>query len=812
MSTQSRVTAIDYEKLTAAEKQFVDLYGLEDLDRALKTRPPAAAPVQRPAQAEPSAFSIIGKEQRDIEGYKIVTGQARYTVDVYLPNMLYVKVLRSPLPHARVKSIDTSKAAQLPGVQAVFTYQDIPEKMTAGGRPILASEVALVGDGVAVVAAASETVAEDALRLIEVEYEALPFVLDPREAEKPSSPLARSDLQSNLAGNPYKVERGDAAAGFAEADVTVEHTTDTQDQEHVAMEPHAAVAQWEGDRLTMWVSSQYTHATANLLAASFGLPKSHVRVIADFTGGGWGDKAGVAYPYILLVSLLAKKTGRPVRYELSRTDVFLETSHHYPVIQSVKLGFKQDGSLTALQSRSLVNAGAYSPFAAFLAADTLSAARLQYNCPNVALEGVGVITNSAVAGARRCVGEPSGVFALETLMDEAAEKLGMDPVELRLMNINEEGDPESGLPWSSNGLREAIVKGAEAFRWKDRWKGWDAVGTSEGPIKRGVGFMAMACNKGSKGPPMTAVVQIPPDGSVLVVQGGAHIGGPQRTTFAMIAAEALGAALDQVYVTTPDTEFTSDTGVVAGSRATKSIGLAVQTAAEDARRQLLDFAAAKFTKDLGKQIKAEQLDVKDGLISIKDDATTKPITFREAVASGFVIVDAQPIPAAATVIGRGVVPPETRYAQQTYAAAFYEVEVNTQTGVVQVVDALQVHDVGRVINLLGLRNQVEGGAVQGIGFALTEEFKYDPATGIPVTANLDDYKMQMINHTPPITAMFIESDDAVGPFGAKGVGEPALALASPAISNAIYHAVGIRMKSLPMIPKKVLDALKSTGV
>lgn len=807
MATKSKVTSINHEQLTEAEKQFVNIYGLGALDQAMKADRPPARPANRPAREAAPSFSTIGKEQTDIEGYEIVTGKARYTVDVYLPNMVYVRVLRSPLPHAKVTSIDTSKAKELSGVVAVMTYEDIPEGLTAGGRPILASEVTVVGEPVVAVAAINESVAEDALNLIEVTYDPLPFVIDAREAEKSNAPLVRTDLENNLAGQPFNAERGDITAGFGEAELTLEHVIDTQDQEHVAMEPHVAIAEWEGNKLIAWISSQYTHSSANALAASFGLPKSHVRVICDFTGGGFGDKAGVAYPYTWLVALMSKKLRRPVRYELTRTDVFLETSHHYPVYQTLKVGLKKDGTLTAIQSRSIAQAGSYSPFAGFLAADTLNAARVLYNCSNISLEGVGVFTNTAMAGARRAVGEPTGLFSLETLMDEAAEKLNMDPVELRLLNINETGDPDSGLPWSSNGLREAIEKGAEAFRWKERWQGWDSVNQDEGPIKRGVGFMALASNKGSKGPPMTGVVEIPPDGSVLVIQGGAHIGGPQRTTFAMIAAETLGASIDQVHVTKPDTEFTSDTGVVAGSRATKSIGSAIKAAAEDARRQLLEFAAGKFTKDLEREISSDALVIENGLISIKDDASVDPITFKDAVSSGFVIVDGQPIAAAATIIGRGVVPPVTGYAQQTYGAAFYEVEVNIDTGVVQVTDALQVHDVGQIINPLTLSSQVEGGAVQGMGFALTEEYLYDKATGIPVSANLDDYKMYMINTVPPITTLFVESQDAVGPFGAKGIGEPALMAASPAIANAIYYAAGIRLKSLPMIPKKVMDAL-----
>lgn len=805
MPAKSHISKLEWDKLSPAEQ--AELYWMRELEQAQNSTTPSAAPPARPPTVPPAAFNVIGKEQKDLEGYKIVTGKAQYTADVYFPDMLYVRVKRSPFPHANVKSIDTSKAEKLPGVFAVMTYKDIPEKMLAGTKPILAKEAALVGDPVVAVAAINETVAENALTLIDVQYEQLPFVVDPREAAKAGAPKAISTLESNAATPAYKVTRGDIAKGFANADLTVEHSADTQDQQHVALEPHIAVARWDADRLTVWLSSQYTHSAANFLSSTLGLPTSKVRVIAEFTGGGFGDKGGAAYPYVPLVALLSRKTGRPVRYELTRTDVFLEASHHFQVFQTMKIGFKKDGTITALQANAMTRLGAYSRGTGN-ASDSLSAARVQYNVPNLQLDGNSSITNTGSSGPRRSVGEASGVFVLETLMDEAAEKLGMDPVELRLKNINETGDPESNRPWSSNGLRECIVKGAEAFRWKERWQGWNSVNKQPGPIKKGVGFMALASNKGSKSPPMTAVVEIPVDGSVRVVQGGAHIGGPQRTTFAMIVAEALGASLDQISVSSPDTMFTSDTGVIAGSRGTKSVGLALKAAAEDARAQLLEFAAAKFSTDLKKTIKASDLTIANGQISIVGDSTAKPMSFRDAIAAGFVIIDEQRIPAAATIIGRGVIPPEGKYAQQTYAAAFYEVEVDTQTGVVRVTEALQAHDVGKVINLLSLRNQTEGGVIQGIGFALTEDFIYDTATGIPVASNLDDYKMQMITTTPKITSLFIETNDAIGPFGAKGIGEPAFMAAAAAISNAIYHATGVRLKSLPMNAKKVMEALK----
>ncbi len=807
-AAKSYVTPLDYEKMTPEEREWAVLTGRADLDRAMKegtprsTTPPASPP------AQPSAdYAVVGKPQKDLEGYRIVTGKSTYTVDVYLPDMLYVRVLRSPLPHAKITSIDTSKAAALPGVYGIITYKDIPAQVLAGLKPVMASEPALVGDPIAAVAAVDETVAEDALNLINVQYQQLPFIVDPIAGAKSGAPLALSNLQSNVSGPDFKVVRGDVNQGFASADVTVEHTVNTQDQQHVALEPHIAVARWDNDVLTMWTSSQYTHAIARIVAATLGMPYSKVRVIAAFTGGGFGDKTAV-YPYHLVAALLAKKTMRPVRYELTRLDVFYEGSHHFQVVQDIKLGFKKDGTLVALQADSTARLGAYSRGSG-LAGDTLSGARLEYNIPNILLNGRGVITNTSSAGARRSVGEASGMFALETLMDVAAEKLGMDPVDLRLKNINETGDPESKLPWTSNGLRDCITNGASAFNWKSRWQGWANVNKGAGPLKTGVGFMALASNKGSKSPPMTAVVEINVDGSVRVVQGAAHIGGPQRTTFAIIAAETLGANLDQLSVSEPDTAFTTDTGIVAGSRATKSVGSAVKAAAEDARAQLLGYAAAKFSKDLSRTVNPQDLAVTNGQISLQTDSSVKPITFADAVNSGFIIVDGQQVPAAATIIGRAVVPPVTQYAQQTYAAAFYEVQVNVQTGVVRVTDAMQIHDVGKVINPLQLTNQVHGGSVQGTGFALTEDYIYDTATGIPVSSNLDDYKMLMINDVPKITALFVESNDAVGPFGAKGIGEPAFMAAAAAISNAIYYAAGIRLTSLPMNPKRVLEALKA---
>ena len=794
--SRERTGVAQVERVMRGEEVAADV----TRDRA-KLRALGATPVRGPdASLRLAEGSVVGKPTVDVRARDKVTGRARYSADVYLPGMLFTKVLRSPLPHARVTRIDTSKAESYPGVHGVITYKDVP----AGPRPALTGEPAFAGDPIAAVAAESDAIAEEAVALIAVDYERLPFVLDPREALKSNAPLVRSTLKTNAARDPqFTYERGNVSQGFAQADVTVEVEVETAYEQHVAMEPHNAVAVWDRDLLTLITSTQWAHGTAVAVATELKMPHSSVRVYTQDTGGGWGDKTG-RHGYHIVTALLAKKTGRPVRWELSRKDIFLESGHNYPLIAKARLGLKKDGTITALEGTSYIPGGAYGAPAN---SDDWETATRTYKIPNVKVAGFSAYTNTVVTSPLRSVGEASGCFMAENLMNRAAEALNMDPLEFRLRNIETSVDQVTNLPYSSNALRESLERGAELFRWKDRWKGWKTGARDLSKPQRGVGMMCFTCNKGANGPPMTAIVQIQGDGSVLVNTGAADIGGGQRTVWMMIAAEAIGVPLDQVKIAAMDTQAGPDALGIFGSRGTKSVGTGVLYAARDARNKLLQGVAFRW-----KLPNIDDIDVKDGLVFRKSDPNNKEfqLSVAQAAASGVVIIDDQPRPAAGTIVGEARVPAFSGYSQKTFGAGFYEVEVDPGTGFVRVIEAVQVHDVGRAINPTGLINQIHGGIMHGVNKALTEELEYDPPTGVVVNANLDEYKLHMIDALPQkVQVDYVEPYDAIGPFGAKGIGEPALLAASASIHAAIYDAVGAAINRQPMTPVRVLSALKA---
>lgn len=803
------------EQMLEREQRSRERTGVAQIERVMRgeevaanvTRDRAAlraaglAPVRGPgASLRVPEGSVVGKPTVDVRARDKVTGRAKYSADTYLPGMLYTKVLRSPYPHARVTRIDTSKAESYPGVHAVITYKDVP----AVARPALSGEPAYAGEPVAAVAAESEAIAEEAVALIHVEYERLPFVLDPREALKPNAPLVRSTLRSNNARDPqFSYQRGDVAQGFAQADVTVEVEVETAYEQHVAMEPHNVVAWWDRDFLTLNTSTQWAHGTATAVANELKIPQSSVRVYANDTGGGWGDKTG-RHPYHIIAALLAKKTGRPVRWELNRKDIFLDAGHNYPLFAKARLGVKRDGTITALEGTSYIPGGAYGAPAN---SDDWESALRTYKIPNVKVNGFSVYTNTVITSPLRSVGEPSGTFLTEALIDRAAEALDMDPLEFRLRNIETQVDQVTNLPYSSNALREALERGAELFNWKGRWKGWKKGPRDLSRPQRGIGMMCFTCNKGANSPPMTAIVQIQGDGSVIVNTGAADIGGGQRTVWMMIAAEAIGVPLDQVKIAAMDTQAGPDALGIFGSRGTKSVGTGVLYAARDARTKLLRGVAFRWGLP-----NIDDLDIKDGIVYRKSDPNNKEfqLTVAQAAAAGVVIVDDQPRPAAGTIVGEARVPAFSGYSQKTFGAGFYEVEVDPGTGFVRVIEAVQVHDVGRAINPQGLINQIHGGIMHGINKALTEELEYDPPTGVVVNPNLDEYKLHMIDATPEkITIDYLEPYDVVGPFGAKGIGEPALLPPSPSIHAAIYDAVGVHINRQPMSAVAILNALKA---
>jgi len=733
-------------------------------------------------------LKVVGKRHPKIDGWERVSGKATYASDVYFPGMLYGKILRSPHPHAKVLKIDAERAKALPGVKAVLTPKDIAAYSWYGapGRshhdmPLLAEVARFAGDDIAVVAAVDEDRAEEALDLIKVDYEVLPFVLDPEEALKPDAPKIHP--KGNLVGEkPNILKRGNVEQGFQEADLVYESRYYTPMLQHVTAEPRVCVARWDRGKLTVWDSLQYTFPPQASLAYIFKIPMSKVRIICDFMGGGFGDK-NQTERYHVLASILSLETGHPVRIEFTREENFLAALHRYPTVCYLKYGAKKDGTLTAIQAKVIADMGVYGHSDG--ASGVMETMKGVYRCPNLKGESYNVYTNKPEGGPQRCVGHPMGQVAQEIHMDIMAEKLGMNPVDFRLKNYArlEDGDQDRKIPFSSNGMEECIRKGAEAFGWAQRWQ---KPGTSPGPIKKGLGMAIHSCRHGAMSLPSAGMVKINSDGTVNVLTGTADIGGGQKSTMAMIAAEELGLPLDAVSVTSADTEVTLDTGSTAGSKQTITGGTAIKLAAAEAKRQLFEIAANELKT--GK----ENLEIRNG--GIYPLGSDKGIKITDALKK-----------APATITGRGTGSLPKGVVTHCFAAHFVEVEVDTLTGKVRVVKLVAAHDVGKTINLLGAENQVDGGAIQGMGFGLAENMIYDKNTGLCVNPNLVDYKLFTMKDIPEIHTLFIEPIDPVGPFGAKGLGEPPYSVPAPAIANAIYNAIGVRFTEVPINIRSILD-------
>lgn len=737
-------------------------------------------------------FKVLGKKVERVDAFERLTGQAKYASDVYLPSMLYVKILRSPHAHARVKSLDASAALALPGVKAVLTPADCPafsihERSSEPKveMPILATTARYVGDELAAVAAVDEETAERAVELLKVGYEVLPFVLDPEEAARPGAPkiYPHGNVVVEKATN---LNRGNVEEGFRQADVVLEARYRTNPVQHTQIEGRVTVAAWSNGNLTIWDSHKNPFRLRTDVAKGLGIKVNRVRVLTPYVGGDFGDKGNVERQHFI-AALLAMKTGKPVRLEFTREENYLAAHRRYATVWHLKYGVKNDGTLTAIHSKIHAEAGAYYHFDS--AFGCLEVPKGVYRCPNVKLEGYNVFTNKPEGGHMRCVGHPAGMFPQEVHMDRLAEKIGMDPLEFRLKNHarKEDGDQDRKFPFASVGLEECAKKGADAIAWSARWR---KPASDSGPVKRGIGVAFQSCRHGAIVPPMSAVIKLEPDGTVELLCGLNDSGGWQKTTMSMIAAEELGIPLDDLTVTTGDTESTTDTGAPSGSRGTPSAGIAVIAAAKDAKAQLLEVASELLEKA------KEDLEVRGGFIWVKGQE--KGIPYRQ-------VLSKSPSP----IVGRGSGKPPRKVAMHTFGAHFAEVEVDTRTGRVKVVRLVAAHDVGRVINRHGVENQIQGGATMGIGYGLTERQRFDPGTGICLNPNMVDFKVLSMLDVPPIEAIPVESEDPYGPFGAKGVGEPPYGVPAPAIANAIYNAVGVRFEEIPIDLRAVLDGLKA---
>ena len=740
----------------------------------------------------------------------MATGAAEYTTDVKLSGMLIGKVLRSPYPHARILKIDKSKAEKLPGVEAVISFEDVSQKpfnrsvlgltlrnpvAELKDQCIFNDKARYVGDEVAAVAAINESIAEEALELIEVEYEKLSAVFDPVEAMKPDAPIIHDFAKSNVVWHqPFPAPIGDVEKGFQEADYIVEETFRTSRQKHCPMEPAACAASFDTTgRLTVWSPAQQVFPFRRHIAEIFDIPEGMVRWLTPHVGGGFGNGCGMRAEPICVA--LAKKTGKPVKLEYTREEQFITTDTRNAYIQALGMGVKKDGTITALQVKLIAHAGAYFSQSCAVTNVTMGHFMGLYRCQNRAAEADIVYTNTPTNGAFRGYGNPQAMWALEQLIDMACEKIGMDPLEFRLKNHVRTGDPWiAGIPVENCALDDCIKIGAERIGWKEK-RGEKG----EGARRRGVGMAIMMHVSGAHPGNIDAAnafVKFNEDGSANLAVSACDMGQNILGTVAQIAAEELGLRAEDIHIVSGDTDITMWDAGQHASRSLYTIGNAVQRAAAEAKGQLLERAAKK----LG--VSADELEVKLGRICVKA-SPEKGVSVAEVAKDAIYNYQGECL----NISGKCSWEPKLN--SPIFQAAFAEVEVDTQTGEVKPIKVVVVQDSGQVINPTTVEGQLEGGIMQGIGYGLTEDFVINKDTGVLESDNFTTYKIPSTLDTPDIEVILVEQPVPSGPFGAKGVGEASIVGVAPAIANAIYDAVRVRIRELPITPEKVLKALRA---
>src|SRR6266851_998585 len=768
--------------------------------------------VQNPsAQLADADLKVIRQPQIRTQGFGVVTGLGNYVEHMNVTNQIYMKVLRSPHPHARIKAIDSTEAEKTPGVVAVMhrfntprEYQSI--KLGAGppDRFLFPEEVFMAGVVVAVVGAESPEVADEAIRKITVDYEVLPSVIDFMEGLQSTTPKQfDSKFDGTIANISTPLMRGQGDAAFASADIVVDVVAIKPVEAQTALELTNSVMWWDGDRLTAYNTNQGPFLFRSSVAAAFNIPLNQVRWLnTGYMGSGYGFRA-LAEIDDVHPAVLSKVTGRPVKTTLTRYEDATTRGHRPRFRNEMKLGVNRDGSLVAGHFKVIADTGATKFAAASSAWFTMYNT---YKIPNLTLEGIDVMTNNFVAFAYRCVMHPNGTFALETTMDKAAYAINMDPVKFRLQNLNETGNPDTGKPFSNPGLRDCITQAADRIGWTQKWHAPKANEVRPG-VFHGIGLAAHACSHGAGGEPATGAIQMNGDGTASIISASNEIGGGERTLMKIIATEALGMSWDAVSITPYiDTDLTTDTGGSGGSRQTDSGGWGVYDAALDVRKQLFAAAVAKAQADAKKANKPDPgVNAADLTIDGKFVVSTKDPAFKLSISS---VVNST----GTTIIGRGVHRNDGRWERTAFAAHAAGVEVDTLMGTVKVLKYVAVHDVGRVINAMGAEQQVEGGVVMSLGSTLYEEMLTDGATGLPLNGNMLDYRVPSIKDVPEkIEVYFLDKPKEYGVFGAHGLGEPPMGPPGATIANAVHNAVGVWFDELPITRTRLAAALKQSA-
>ena len=741
---------------------------------------PDVAPVPWADDAE---LTVVGARVQRMDALEKLTGQARYTADVHRPAMLHAAFVRARVASGRVTRLDVSRALQLPGVRGALLASDVPG-VSHMGAPLFDAAIHWAGQPLAALCAETPELARQACALVELETEATPHAVTVTHALAADAPTVRP------AGNiprdqPRIARRGDVDAALASADVVITREYRTPCALHTALEPHGAVAEWTGDALTVWESTQGIFQVRKDVARAFKLPFNRVRVMKDYMGGGFGAKNyAAAHTYAAVA--LARKLGRPVRCILDREGEQTDAGNRAASTQKVTLAARHDGTLVGIAADVTVAYGYSGWFA--------SPAKIfheLYECENVRTSEKFVYLNTGAMDSFRAPGHVEGAFALECAMDALAHELGIDPLELRRRNYAAR-DQDKRRRYSAKHLDRCYDQGAERFGWTHRRVEAAASRAHGGRLRRGVGMASQIWGAGG-GPPAYATVRLNPDGTVDVLSGTQDLGTGSRTILAQIAAESLGARLADVRTVLGDTERAPFASNSWGSITTASVGPAVRVAALQARERVLDAAAQLLEVD------AARLALRDSVVTIAGDERTMTLAQVGRKLGDVMIIGEG---------SRGANPAETAIC--AFAAQFAEVEVDIETGRVRVLHITSAHDSGRIINPTLAESQLEGGIIQGLGYALFEERVLDASLGIPLNPTTHDYKIPTIGDVAVIDAFFVESADVVANhIGARGLAEAPIIPTAPAIANAVLDALGVQVQEIPLTPWRVLAALKS---
>ncbi len=755
----------------------------------------------------------VGTSLPRLDGPDKVTGRARYAGDQVLSGMLFARLVHSPYAHARIVNIDTSTALSLPGVVAVFTAESLGmaqagDLLSRVQSPLAQHEVLWCGHPVAVVVGETEASAEDGADAVQVEYEPLPVVIDPEAALRSDSPLTRTyhgaaageahaapqwgaasaeeELSQNASLTP-PITMGDIEAGLREADVVVERQYRTHPVHQSYMEPHAVTVapSSSGHELVIWPSTQGLFNVRSAVAKALKMPERHIHVEPVAIGGGFGGKETLLEP---LVAAVAFRLRKPVRLAYTRQEDLLAGNPAPQTVISIKLGAKSDGTLTAIQARLILDAGAYpNPLAGFSGFHFAAA----YRCPNIDIRSYVVQTNKPGTGAYRAPAGPQAYFALETAVQELCQQLGVDPLQFRLINAFKEGDANLMRGrWPRIGLLECLEQIRQHPLWVQRAQARQQVPEELKGWKVGIGVAIGGWPGGTE--PAAALCRLEQDGSFTMVVGSVDISGSD-SSLVLIAAEELNLSASAVNITHDNTDSMPYSGLSAGSKTIYTVGAAVQAAARDARSQLFTIAAEML------EASPADMELREGKVMVKG-VPEKYVTLQH-IAANTMRFGAPYEP----IFGRGR--SANRTSSPMFAAHLAKVAVDTETGEVRVLDYIAAQDVGRAINPAEVEGQIHGGVVQGIGWALFEGMRYDE-NGQLLTSTLMDYALPLGKDVPMITPLLVEVPSNLGPFGARGVGEPPVVPVAAAIANAIKDAVGMQMTEIPMTPERVLASIR----